>query len=372
MRGPAELDEDTVYLTFSGDLGFDETWSPDPAVIDAHVAADAPLLARFDYRIVNLEFQLPGLTGRPTATAVDETTLGILRRLRFDAVSVANNHSWDLGRPGLEHSVRRVVENGIEVFGLREAPSLSLDLRGERIDVFTGSEYFVVPAPDAGVLTLERDDLEASTAGLDDGVFRIAYVHLGSISSYPSPHELSRVESLVDAGADLVVCTGNHFVRGFAEVRDTPIVWALGNHLFFYEGPNTEFVGMHLVAGVRGGALRQLIAVPFRNRIRAGEVGPLDADDFARFVATFEDRSTADPARYFADPRSWDAIGYNLSWRNIPRIRPRHLVYGTRIAFERFPLAASAVALAGVATIAGGARWWHRRSTRRRPAGEPA
>ena len=154
----------------------------------------------------------------------------------------------------------------------------------------------------------EEADLERLLDRLPEVEARIAFVHLGSLSAFPSPHELEKVRDLIRLGADLVVCSGNHFIRGLSDVDGIPVFWGTGNHLFGWRGENTEPVGMHVVAGMRGGTLEQLLVFPFSNDVESGIVGPLGSREFAEFQAAFVERSRIRDGAYFfgSDRRTID------------------------------------------------------------------
>ena len=73
----------SAYFSFTGDLGF---WYrlPDPAAVERHLALEAPLLSRFHYRAVNLEFILPGSRGGDFDADCDRVTLDLIKREGFD------------------------------------------------------------------------------------------------------------------------------------------------------------------------------------------------------------------------------------------------------------------------------------------------
>jgi hypothetical protein len=203
---------------------------------------------------------------------------------------------------------------------------------------------------------LERTILTASEADLDflqqrsrQADFRIAFLHLGSASVFPSPHGRSQVTRLIAAGADLVICTGSHFIKGYSTELGKPVLYGIGNHLFSYDEGNTEPVGMHAIAGFKSGRLTQLFVIPFRNSILKGDVGPVDGPGFASFKRTLLERSAQDPMKYFTDPNSYESLK-SLSARfrlsDLRALRARHLKYAALILFYSHPVATTAIAAA--------------------------
>ena len=162
------------------------------------------------------------------------------------------------------------------------------------------------------------------------------------MSRFISPHEREQVQRLLDAGADLVVCTGSHFIKGFAMERGKPVAYGIGNHFFQYGGEqDTEPIGMYFVAGFKSAQLEQLFVVPSRNDIWANRTGPLDKDEFAAFLSTLSERSTTDTRKYFSDVQTLEVLEnaiLNFKVDDLNSIKPHHLVYAVHILFEHYPL----------------------------------
>jgi poly-gamma-glutamate synthesis protein (capsule biosynthesis protein) len=96
----------------------------------ARVAADggyawlyapiADLLSEPDLTFANLETPVaPGVPGGTRAFVFNAPpdALAALVHAGVDAVSVANNHVFDQGRPGFEETLRRVRESGLAAIG---------------------------------------------------------------------------------------------------------------------------------------------------------------------------------------------------------------------------------------------------------------
>ena len=243
---------------------------------------------------------------------------------------------------------------------------------GKTVAIFSLTAY--TDLKDTQGLTLKLDDSDLAlirrlTASAD---FRIAFVHLGSMSSFPSEHERAEAARLVASGADLIVCTGSHFIKGFVREKGKPVLFGLGDHLFSPVNDATEDVGMHLVAGFAAGRLEQLFVIPFRNAIRAGKTGPLEAEEFKAFLRIFRERSTTDTSRYYSDPRAGALLSDRLRrmrFSDLKQIRPRQFVYAARILWHRYPAVVGLTAALILATAVFLVRRARRRAEHRDPAG---
>ncbi len=337
LMGPAELRDDLAYVTFAGDLGFRSN-EVLPDDLERFAQSDAALLAHFSLRSVNLEF-LPA--GDPEPRALVDA---VLDAGGFEVVALANNHALDHGQAALDAEVAHLENGGHSIIGTPSNPVYWWDTPAGRTAIYALTHYTDTEpdsdAADAGVLLIEPEDLERVRRAAQGADLRIAFIHLGSLSRFPSPHEIELVESVIETGADLVVCSGAHFVKGFREIQGVPVLFGTGNHLFSYKGPNTEPVGMHVVAGVGASGIEQIVAIPFGADWVNGPYGPLDAsstNDFARELAL---RSDPDAGDYFSDDRTADLFWNSLRKLNLEkfqRLRPRHFAYAARILFARYP-----------------------------------
>jgi hypothetical protein len=366
LMGEARLSGGTDYVSFTGDFGF-SGWVPPKEKIEQHLAVEAKLLSHFRLSLINLEYMLPGFSGRQLDREIDKAMTDTLSGAGYDVIARANNHAMDHGVEGLRYNATQLKRAGLALIGTQDSPVYELETGGQRLALFALTEYTDHEDPGSDVLRIDEDNLDLIKQRTSQSHFCIVFVHLGSMSSYVSPHEREQVRRLIKVGAGLVVCTGSHFIKGFVLEEGKPVVYGIGNHLFSTAGGDTEPVGMHLVAGFRSGKLVQIFAVPFLNTIREGKTGPLDETGFAWFKKALLERSTSDTEKYYSDPRSLNNLKERLSQVGFPRlkeVRPRHFVYAGRILFHQHPIMTVAVfflALAVPAVLVGWAvlmpRW---------------
>ena len=286
---------------------------------------------------------LPGFRGSQLDREIDKLVVDTLKKAGYGIVARANNHALDHGIDGIHYNTTQLAEAGLAMIGIRDFPVYEWDTGGKKVAIFALTDEADREDQQSLILAMNRADLaliQQKTAGTH---FRIAFIHLGSMSSFPSVHEREQVDRLIDIGADLVVCTGSHFIKGIVMQRGKPVAHGIGNHIFSFVDTDTEPIGMHLVAGFRAGELIQLFAVPFHNTIRQGKTGPLDEAAFAFFKKTVLERSVTDTEKYFSDPRSLkNLIEYMNDFRfsKLNKIKWRHVAYGARILFHHYPLIA--------------------------------
>jgi poly-gamma-glutamate synthesis protein (capsule biosynthesis protein) len=373
LFGEATTRPDTDYVSFTGDFGF--TRLPLKNDIERHVAQESPLLANFQLRIINLEFMLRGNTGNEKDRQIDEAAIRLLKRGGYQIISRANNHAIDFGREGVEYNTRLLKERGFRILGTRNFPVYTWEAGGRKIAIFAVTGYINKPDLDGLILKLNESDLQTITHAISTADFRIAFAHLGSVSFYPSPHERRQVRTLIEAGADLVVCTGNHFIKGFLYERGKPVAYGIGNHMLSYTDENTESQGMHFVAGFRKGELVQLFVVPFYNAILSGKTGPLSQRDFLLFREKLRDRSTPDAEKYYSDTRSLDNLIERLARLNfadLTKLRRRDVVYAAGVLYYHHPLIVVGSALLTLVVVLLIVYWGIQRSRIRQVGGKKA
>jgi len=363
LMGPPGVRERIQYVCFSGDQGLKD-WLPQDGDLARYVANEASLLSRFQLKLVNLEATLPGLSGTAPDRRTDDVILYSLTAAGYQVAGRANNHGLDLGPEGVRYTDRRLADAGLRVIGERTSPVFHWQAGQSRIDISAMADVMDRPDPGHLILMLDDESLALVKREMNGAAIRIAFVHLGSASRFVSPHEHSQVERLLDAGFDLVVCTGSHFIKGFVMERGRPVAYGIGDHLtsISYGGADTEPIGTHLVAGFDGGRLVQIFVVPYHNDLRRGQVGPLDDPAFAQFVRTLRERSISDESKYYGDGGALKAMVHNvarLRLSTLTQLRPRHFVYAARIVVRQRPgwvAAAGGLLAAAVAGVVFGRR----------------
>jgi poly-gamma-glutamate synthesis protein (capsule biosynthesis protein) len=236
-----------VILLFAGDLMLDDGPGRTIATGGDPLAPFAATLAAADYRIANLECPV-ATSGQAHASKIATfraapATLGVVRG-RFDAVSLANNHSGDYGHAAFEETMAHLEQAGIAYFGggrnLAAAHRpLWIERKGLKIAVLGYNEFkpraFEAGADWPGIAWSEDDrviaDIRAArTAGAD---LVIPFMHWGwEKETRPTERQKSLARKMIDEGAALVVGGHPHVTQGTEIYKGKPIVYSLGNFVF--------------------------------------------------------------------------------------------------------------------------------------------
>jgi hypothetical protein len=185
----------------------------------------------------------------------------LLREAGFNAMSVANNHAYDFGEVGQADTLNALGKFGITSFG-RPAQIAYMRSHGIRIALVGFAPYpwaqslLNIPAAKRLVRRAQANadivivTMHAGAEGVDH-----AHVRKG-MEDYLGEQRGNSVaftHAVIDAGADLVIGSGPHVLRGMEWYRNRLIAYSLGNFL----GVGTlSYSGMLAVTGVLQVALR--------------------------------------------------------------------------------------------------------------------
>jgi poly-gamma-glutamate capsule biosynthesis protein CapA/YwtB (metallophosphatase superfamily) len=241
---PAAKGAETFSLTWVGDMTFGtlNEWPPDGT--GSLIAAVKPYL-HSDLTVGNLESALGDLPmskcspgekdcyqfEAPTYTAKD------LKRDGFSAVNVANNHTLDAGPAGEASTDRALRAAGLQYAG-RPGQITYLTRNGIKIALLGFAPW----SYDADALDIPAAEAMVRQAKQHAQVV-IVMEHLGGEGDdyrHVKPGEeyflgqdrgnsIAFTHGVIDAGADLVMGSGPHVLRGFQWYHGHLIAYSLGN-----------------------------------------------------------------------------------------------------------------------------------------------
>lgn len=173
--------------------------------------------------------------------AMPMETVALLKQVGFNSLSLANNHSHDYGRDGC-----RETRSLLEAEGFRTVDDES---RGRCFRVgdvscrligfsFSGKNNVNTLSRVRQVISPCREDIIIVSAHMG--------AETGSLAKTPGRVEYNGWEArgdvrkfsraCIDAGADIVIGHGTHFLRDIELYKDRIILYSLGNFIFDYPG----------------------------------------------------------------------------------------------------------------------------------------
>lgn len=258
-------------ILFGGDFSFGENYQNrlkekgginilDEKGYDYSLNNFEDLLLSSDYVVLNLEtvitdLPISVLAGEKSYIHFSdpEQTAIYLKKYNVNAVSLANNHSFDYGEEGLLQTLDVLVRNEIEWFGAgRNGSEASFPIFktfevGEKnfklaiIGVFEYRESydenydFYASEEKAGVNSLDLDRTISQIRSIktfDPEMFIVVYPHWGENYFWKSEKQTEIGHKLIDSGADLILGHGAHKIQEIEYYNEKWIVYNLGNFMF--------------------------------------------------------------------------------------------------------------------------------------------
>ncbi len=260
---------ETITIKAVGDIVLGTTWPKDqvPADVEPRFFAGVKKqLSGGDIVFGNLEGALTdaGETtkdpsrGTQYAFRMPTRYAGLLRDAGFNVLSLANNHSSDFGRDGLQDTVNAIESHGMVAVGLQNQIAYQ-DIRGIRV-AWIGFSYLGMHNSIHDLDALARLVAEAKQSAR----LVIVTFHGGAEGSdalrvrdeqekYLGENRGNLVRfarTAVESGADLVLGHGPHVLRGVECYWQKLIVYSLGN-----------FVGYQAFSTKRAAAVSAILDV---------------------------------------------------------------------------------------------------------------
>lgn len=202
-------------------------------------------LDRFDYVIGNLESPLTDITKTWIPKSMHlrspRKNVEVLKYLGIDAVSIANNHTYDFGKKGFAETIETLEQNEIDWFGAYDK-DLEIRQNGEAINLsgFCCASTNGVHLGDASankntIHLLNRYNVEKQLEkDKDQNVFSLIIPHWGKEHSfYPSRGTIKIARAIAKAKSNLAIVAHHaHQIQGIEHVNSNLIAYSLGNFLF--------------------------------------------------------------------------------------------------------------------------------------------
>lgn len=190
---------------------------------------------------------------------VNPSYVQIFNEMNIDIVTLANNHTLDFGTIALQDSILTLQEAGIEFVGAGNTIDEAKEIKYVECDykkiAFLGASR-VIPVTNwnagtnaPGLLTTYDPTIliaqiqEAKT----NSDFVVVYVHWGiERNQYPEEYQKNLAKQYIDAGADVIIGSHPHVLQGIEYYNGKPIVYSLGNFIFYNTIEQTALVKIYL------------------------------------------------------------------------------------------------------------------------------
>ncbi len=332
-------DNESFKILLLGDFYYGESYELTGAKIIAEkgyshstVHLD-PFIAASDVFVINLETPIADIKEFPSPFAKQkrwlhwtdtEATGAALRKLGVDGVSLANNHTVDLGAAGLEETFKNLDRFGLPYFGAgrtqkeAEKPfriAVPENLGGGEIDLH-GAYQFSRVANEAFQAYAYGDSAgcaRISSKRVNDPLrheqrpdtLHVAFPHWGPNYSWKTPIQGKMSERLTSSGYDMVIGHGAHTLQEISQVNGRWVIYSIGNGNFCstgrwkrYEDENgiLPFGLWTILEVTRTGENNRRVSVKMypvhSNNVKSDcQPGPVDEAEFGRIVWELVKRS---------------------------------------------------------------------------------
>ena len=200
-----------------------------------------------------------------------------IAKLGINMVSLANNHALDYGTEGLKDCLRILrtsgfthAGGGLNLVQARAGRSKRVWKTRFALLSFYSSSYGGRTNPDepsiatirAPSILLEKEGgkseairapIEGDVKAMEDAIrvakrnadivivaFHLHWVSHSRADGIPDkvpPHQTQVIHRAVDAGADIIIGTGPHVLRGIEIYQDKPIFYSIGNFVYHWKTP---------------------------------------------------------------------------------------------------------------------------------------
>jgi poly-gamma-glutamate capsule biosynthesis protein CapA/YwtB (metallophosphatase superfamily) len=170
------------------------------------------------------------------------SSLSTLKKSGFKAVSLANNHTMDYGKFGLEQTLTSLDQSGVNYFGSGKnseeafSPFL-LKIKDQQVAIIGMNDietnYGNVTENDYGSAYFNLPKIQDSLNKIDSKIPVIAMPHWGmEYSLQSSLRQQNFANHLFNSGVDLIIGGHPHVVQNIDQVDGKTVYYSMGNFVF--------------------------------------------------------------------------------------------------------------------------------------------
>jgi len=233
-KGSSEAKENVRTLMFVGDIMLDrgvEYLMKKKSIFYPFEKVEQ-FLRGIDFVIGNLEGPIaenpPSFSAESLKFAFSSDIVEALSFSHFNILSLANNHTFDLGQKGYEETEKILKESKIDFLGHPIECNENFLLERDNIIFLAFNKTFPFNCSDEEIVEIVK---RVKTSNSEK--FLVVMFHWGN--EYQLKSSLSQqklAHQMIDAGADLIVGSHPHVVQEIEEYKGKLIFYSLGNFIF--------------------------------------------------------------------------------------------------------------------------------------------
>ena len=170
--------------------------------------------------------------------AIDSSDIALLNRAGFNAISIENNHSFDLGTEGKTRTIATLIKNDIKPICFENSPNF-ITVKNKVISIISVNLVLNRDSFKYQIPSIELKQKLRLARSLSNLV--IVSIHWGSeLLEWPSMEQRDVAKWLVSNGADIIIGHHPHVIQKPELVDGKPVFFSLGNHLFDQKYADTK------------------------------------------------------------------------------------------------------------------------------------
>ncbi|EKD93977.1 MAG: hypothetical protein ACD_28C00011G0008 [uncultured bacterium] len=155
-----------------------------------------------------------------------------LQKYRFNLLSVANNHMFDMGEYGSTQTRQHLADSGIHHFGYSKGVQAESFWTTTLDDKATTLSFIGFNDTLTDRLDLPQA-VELIQSVEDKSDFTIISIHWGrEYFAEPTEEQIKMAHAFIDAGADIILGHHSHVIGTSEWYKERPIYYSLGNFVF--------------------------------------------------------------------------------------------------------------------------------------------
>lgn len=294
----------TISIQFFGDIMLDRNVAKNMGTkgldyLFQNIAGESKgLYHHADLLVANLEGAF-ATTRVPTTKSIafrfDPKLAAQLKRYQFDVVSLANNHSLDMGWKNVDFTEKTLAENGVGYFGTQTKEGKDLTWIAE-IPGKQDKVAFVGLNNTDHALNMPQV-YEAIKDAQEKARYVIVFMHWGvEYKRISREQERTLARTLLDKGASAVIGAHPHVIQEMELYKGKPIFYSLGNFVFdqYFSEETQEGISTGLI--LQDGVVKQISIFPFYGV--KSQLQLMEGDRQAKFFEWWNKNSRIDGKKF--------------------------------------------------------------------------
>lgn len=207
-----------------------------------------PHFGKADFVVANLECPVTKIyapVNKKYIFRAEPKWLPAIRKSGITHLVMANNHTYDQGRKGINETYNNLINNQLIPIGYginqdNACKPVIIEKKGMKVALFSSVlltlENWAYLPDSAGICQATVEDLKNKIREFkktNNDYKIVVFLHWGAeFQETPLPEQRHQAEELVDAGADAIIGCHPHAIQPHSIYKGKPIFYSLGNFVF--------------------------------------------------------------------------------------------------------------------------------------------